>query len=149
MSDSEQDGFSAAEKAAMKERAKEIRAPKKRMTKAEKAQQARKEVEEKIASFEGNDKVLAEKLHRIITATAPELEPKTWYGMPAWADENGKAVCFFKAADKFTERYATFGFNPNAKLDEGNMWPTSYAVLKLGAAEEKAVVEMIKKAVGA
>ncbi|SCC53654.1 iron chaperone [Arthrobacter sp. NIO-1057] len=100
MSSAEQEGFSAAEKAAMKERAAEVRAPKKRMTKEEKAAQARKDVEEKIASFEGNDKVLAEKLHQIITSTAPELEPKTWYGMPAYALD-GKILCFIQDAKKF------------------------------------------------
>ena len=91
----------------MKERAAEVRAPKKRMTKAE---QARREVEEKIASFEGNDKVLAEKLHRIVTSTAPELEPKTWYGMPAYALD-GKILCFMQDAKKFGTRYLAFGFN--------------------------------------
>lgn len=147
MSDSEQDGFSAAEKAAMKERAKEVRAPKKRMTKAEKAQQARKEVEEKIASFEGNDKVLAEKLHRIITATAPELEPKTWYGMPAYALD-GKILCFMQDAKKFGTRYLTFGFNDGAQLDEGTFWPTSFAITALDEQLEEKVSALVAKAVG-
>jgi len=133
--------FSDAEREAMQAAKKERRKGKK----ADGLADLRAKVEE----MEASDRKIAEKLHELISIHAPGLSPKTWYGMPAWADENGKAVCFFKAADKFTERYATFGFNPNAKLDEGNMWPTSYAVLKLGAAEEKAVVEMIKKAVGA
>jgi uncharacterized protein YdhG (YjbR/CyaY superfamily) len=113
-------------------------------------QEAKKE-RKKGKKADGLAELLAkveERLHELVTTHAPGLTPKTWYGMPAWADENGKAVCFFKAADKFTERYATFGFNPNAKLDEGNMWPTSYAVLKLGEAEEKQIIAMIRKAAG-
>jgi uncharacterized protein YdhG (YjbR/CyaY superfamily) len=90
----------------------------------------------KVEEMEGTDRKIAERLHELVTTHAPGLTPKTWYGMPAWAD------------DKFTERYATFGFNPNAKLDEGNMWPTSYAVLKLGEAEEKQIIAMIRKAAG-
>jgi uncharacterized protein YdhG (YjbR/CyaY superfamily) len=103
----------------------------------------------KIEEMDGSDRQIAEKLHALVTAHAPALAPKTWYGMPAWADENGKAVCFFTPAGKFSERYATFGFNPNAKLDEGNMWPTSFAVLKIGPAEEKRIIEMITRALGA
>ncbi|WP_334123759.1 iron chaperone [Glutamicibacter sp.] len=147
MSSAEQEGFSAAEKAAMKERAAEVRAPKKRMTKAEKAAQARKDVEEKIASFEGNDKVLAEKLHQIITSTAPELEPKTWYGMPAYALD-GKILCFIQDAKKFDGRYLTFGFNDVAQLDEGTLWPTSFAITALDEKLEKIIAELVSKAVG-
>ncbi len=147
MSSAEQEGFSAAEKAAMKERAAEVRAPKKRMTKAEKAAQARKDVEEKIASFEGNDKVLAEKLHQIITSTAPELEPKTWYGMPAYALD-GKILCFIQDAKKFDGRYLTFGFNDVAQLDEGTLWPTSFAITALDEKLEKMIAELVSKAVG-
>lgn len=147
MSSAEQEGFSAAEKAAMKERAAEVRAPKKRMTKAEKAAQARKDVEEKIASFEGNDKVLAEKLHQIITSTAPELEPKTWYGMPAYALD-GKILCFIQDAKKFDGRYLTFGFNDVAQLDEGTLWPTSFAITALDEKLEKMIAQLVSKAVG-
>ncbi|MFD1374945.1 iron chaperone [Micrococcus antarcticus] len=146
MSSSEQEGFSAAEKAAMKERAAEVRTSKKRMTKAEKAEQARKEVEEKIASFEDNDKVLAQKLHRIITETAPELEPKTWYGMPAYALD-GKILCFMQDAKKFGTRYLTFGFNDVAQLDEGTLWPTSFAITALDGQLEEMLAELVAKAV--
>ncbi len=147
MSSAEQEGFSAAEKAAMKGRAAEVRAPKKRMTKAEKAAQARKDIEEKIASFDGNDKVLAEKLHQIITSTAPELEPKTWYGMPAYALD-GKILCFIQDAKKFDARYLTFGFNDVAQLDEGTLWPTSFAITALDEKLEKMIAELVGKAVG-
>jgi uncharacterized protein YdhG (YjbR/CyaY superfamily) len=102
----------------------------------------------KIAEMDGNDKALAEGLHALVKAHAPQLTPKTWYGMPAYADESGKAMCFFTAAGKFKERYATLGFNTNARLDDGDMWPTSFALLKLGAEEEKRIVALLKKAVG-
>ncbi|WP_022876974.1 DUF1801 domain-containing protein [Glutamicibacter mishrai] len=147
MSQADQEGFSAAEKAAMKERAAEVRAPKKRMTKAEKAAQARKELEEKIASFQGTDKVLAEKLHQIITETAPELEPKTWYGMPAYALD-GKVLCFIQDAKKFDTRYLTFGFNDVAQLDEGTLWPTSFAITALDKKHEQMIAQLVAKAVG-
>lgn len=147
MSQADQEGFSAAEKAAMKERAAEVRAPKKRMTKAEKAAQARKELEEKIASFQGTDKVLAEKLHQIITETAPELEPKTWYGMPAYALD-GKTLCFIQDAKKFDTRYLTFGFNDVAQLDEGTLWPTSFAITALDKKHEQMIAQLVAKAVG-
>lgn len=147
MSQADQEGFSAAEKAAMKERAAEVRAPKKRMTKAEKAAQARKELEEKIASFQGTDKVLAEKLHQIITETAPELEPKTWYGMPAYALD-GKILCFVQDAKKFDARYLTFGFNDVAQLDEGTLWPTSFAITALDKKHEQMIAQLVAKAVG-
>ncbi|KUM29028.1 hypothetical protein AQ436_04745 [Arthrobacter sp. EpRS66] len=147
MSQADQEGFSAAEKAAMKERAAEVRAPKKRMTKAEKAAQARKELEEKIASFHGTDKVLAEKLHQIITETAPELEPKTWYGMPAYALD-GKILCFIQDAKKFDARYLTFGFNDVAQLDEGTFWPTSFAIIALDKKHEQMIAQLVAKAVG-
>lgn len=147
MSQADQEGFSAAEKAAMKERAAEVRAPKKRMTKAEKAAQARKELEEKIASFQGTDKVLAEKLHQIITETAPELEPKTWYGMPAYALD-GKILCFIQDAKKFDARYLTFGFNDVAQLDEGTFWPTSFAITALDKKHEQMIAQLVAKAVG-
>lgn len=102
----------------------------------------------KINEMKGLDRELAEKLHAIVTANAPSLKPKTWYGMPAWAGEDGKAVCFFTPAIKFKERYASFGFNTGAKLDDGNMWVTSFALLKIGEVEEKRLAAIIKKAAG-
>lgn len=130
----------------MKERAAEVRAPKKRMTKAEKAAQARKDVEDKIASFDVSDKVLAQKLHQIITDAAPQLEPKTWYGMPAYALD-GKILCFIQDAKKFDARYLTFGFNDVAQLDEGTLWPTSYAITALDAKLEEMISGLVAKAV--
>ena len=101
----------------------------------------------KIADMPDSDRVRAEKFHAIVTATAPDLAPKTWYGMPADARADGKLICFFQAADKFKARYATFGFEEAAHLDDGDMWPTSYALRKLGPAEEKRIAELVKKAV--
>src|SRR5688572_8218827 len=102
----------------------------------------------KVAELKGLDREIAEKLHKIVKAAGPSLRPKTWYGMPAYADANDKIVCFFTPAGKFKSRYASFGFNEAAKLDDGNMWPTSFALIKLGEAEEKKIVAMVKKAVG-
>lgn len=102
----------------------------------------------KVAELKGLDRELAEKIHAIIKAAAPDLSPKTWYGMPAYADKNGKIVCFFTPASKFKSRYATFGFEEAAKLDEGNMWPTSFALTKLTAADEARIGELVKKAAG-
>lgn len=104
-------------------------------------------MEEKIASFEGNVKVLAEKLHRIVTSTAPELEPKTWYGMPAYALD-GKILCFMQDAKKFGTRYLTFGFNDVAQLDEGTLWPTSFAITALDEQLEEKLAALVAKAVG-
>lgn len=101
----------------------------------------------KIAEMDGLDKELAEGLHALVKQHAPGLAPKTWYGMPAWAGEDGKAVCFFTPAAKFKERYASLGFNTSAKLDDGNMWPTSFALLKLGQAEKKAIAALLEKSV--
>ena len=101
-----------------------------------------------LAKLDKADKAMGEKLHDIVMANAPSLEPKTWYGMPAWAGANGKAVVFFTPASKFKERYATLGFNQGAKLDDGSFWPTSWALLKLGPAEEKQIAALIKKAAG-
>jgi uncharacterized protein YdhG (YjbR/CyaY superfamily) len=94
------------------------------------------------------EKAMGNKLHAIVMATAPSLQPKTWYGMPAWAGEDGKAVCFFTPASKFKERYSTFGFQPSAKIDDGNLWATSFAITKLGDAEEKKIAALVKKATG-
>jgi hypothetical protein len=101
----------------------------------------------KIAEMPGPDRTMAKRLHALIKASAPTLSAKTWYGMPAYANKEGKIVCFFTAADKFKSRYATFGFNDDANLDEGNMWPTSFALKKLTAAEEKKIGALVKKAV--
>ena len=101
-----------------------------------------------IDKLTGLDRTLAEALHRIVTENAPSLQPKTWYGMPAWANADGKAVCFFQAASKFKVRYATFGFQPEATLDDGAVWATSFAVTKLGPSEEKQIAALVKKAVG-
>ena len=105
------------------------------------------DVRAKIAEMPDSDRVMAERIHAVIKANAPDLSPKTWYGMPAYANSDGKVVCFFQAADKFKARYATFGFNDDANLDEGTMWPTSWAVTKLTAADEERIAELVKKAV--
>jgi len=130
--------FSAEERAAMKERARELKAESERAD-GESALLA------KVAEMKGNDRAMAKRLHAIVKANAPGLSPKTWYGMPAYA-RDGKLVCFFKAADKFKTRYATFGFEENAHLDEGSMWPTSWALTKLTAADEAKIVALVKKA---
>ncbi|HEX2996048.1 MAG TPA: hypothetical protein VHP14_14585 [Anaerolineales bacterium] len=125
-------GFSAEEKAAMKERAKELKAEE-RMNKDR--AEGEKAVLAKIAEMPEPDRSMAKRLHEIIKASAPVLSPKTWYGMPAYANQSGKVVCYFTAASKFDSRYATFGFNDDANLDEGAMWPTSFALKELNAAE--------------
>ena len=101
----------------------------------------------KIAEMPGPDRTMAKRLHALIKASAPTLSAKTWYGMPAYANKEGKIVCFFTAADKFKSRYATFGFNDDANLDEGNMWPTSFALTELTEAEERKIASLVKKAV--
>ena len=132
-------GFTDEERAAMKERAKELKAE------AKKAD-GESEVLAKIAEMQGPDRAMAKRLHAIIKASAPDLSPKTWYGMPAYA-KDGKIVCFFTPASKFNSRYATFGFNDDANLDDGAMWPTSFALKKLTPAEEKKISALVKKAV--
>ena len=132
-------GFTAEEKAAMKARAQELKAE------AAKAD-GEKALLEKVAEMKGTDKAMAKRLHAIITA-APALSPKTWYGMPAYAKDD-KIVCFFKSAEKFKSRYATFGFEEAANLDDGAMWPTSWALKELTAADEKRITALVKKAVG-
>jgi uncharacterized protein YdhG (YjbR/CyaY superfamily) len=136
-------GFTSDEKAAMKERAKELKAEE-RASKDKAAGES--DVLAKIAEMPEPDRRMAERLHALIKANAPELWPKTWYGMPAYA-RDGKIVCFFQSAAKFNARYATFGFNDTAKLDEGAMWPTSFALTDLTATEEAKIVALIKKAV--
>ena len=132
-------GFTAEEKAAMKARAQELKAE------AAKAD-GEKALLEKVAEMKGTDKAMAKRLHAIITAAAPALSPKTWYGMPAYAKDD-KIVCFFKSAEKFKSRYATFGFEEAANLDDGAMWPTSWALKELTAADEKRITALVKKAV--
>jgi uncharacterized protein YdhG (YjbR/CyaY superfamily) len=110
-------------------------------------EEAEKALLEKIAEMSEPDRAMATRLHAIITSSAPALSPKTWYGMPAYANEDGKIVCFFQSAQKFNARYATFGFNDTANLDEGAMWPTSFALKELTAAEEARIAALVKKAV--
>jgi uncharacterized protein YdhG (YjbR/CyaY superfamily) len=140
MSANKSKGFTAEERAAMKERAKEQKAE------AQKADGERA-VLAKIAEMQGQDRAMAKRLHEIVKASAPELSPKTWYGMPAYA-KDGKVVCFFQSAQKFNTRYATFSFSDKANLDEGAMWPTSFALKELTAAEEARIGALVKKAVG-
>jgi uncharacterized protein YdhG (YjbR/CyaY superfamily) len=135
--------FSDEERAAMKERAKELKAE-------ERANKNRAEGESdlltKIAEMPEPDRAIAKRIHEIITASAPALMPRTWYGMPAYA-RDGKVICFFTPASKFNTRYATFGFNDDANLDEGAMWPTSFALKELTAAEEQRIAALVKRAV--
>jgi uncharacterized protein YdhG (YjbR/CyaY superfamily) len=135
------------ERAAMKERAKEMKAKTGRGSRAKKAD-GEADVLAKIAEMPKSDRVMAERIHAIIKASVPALAPKTWYGMPAYANKDGKVVCFFTAADKFKSRYASFGFNDDANLDEGTMWPTSWAMTKLTPADEAKIGALVKKAVG-
>jgi len=136
-------GFTDEERAAMKERAKELKAEARRG--ADKAD-GESAVLAKIAEMQGSERAMAKRLHAIIKASAPALSPKTWYGMPAYA-KDGKVVCFFQSAQKFKSRYATFGFSDEANLDEGALWPTSFALKELTAAEEAKIGALVKKAV--
>jgi uncharacterized protein YdhG (YjbR/CyaY superfamily) len=131
-------GFTDEERVAMKERAQELTVDK---------ADGESAVLAKIAAMQGPDRAIGERLHAIIKASAPALSPKTWYGMPAYANKDGKVVCFFQSAQKFKTRYATFGFSDAANLDEGAMWPTTFALMKLTAAEEAKIVALVKKAV--
>ena len=140
MSPKKEAGFTDDEKAAMKERARELKAA------ASKADGVN-DLLAKIAEMPESDRVMATRLHKLITASAPTLMPKTWYGMPAYANKDGKIVCFFQSAAKFNARYATFGFNDTATLDEGSMWPTSFALKELTAADEVKIAALVKKAV--
>ena len=132
-------GFTAEERAAMKERAKELKAEARR-------EDGERALLAKIAEMPEPDRSMGKRLHAIITASAPSLSPKTWYGMPAYAKDD-KVVCFFTPASKFNERYASFGFNESANLDNGAMWPTAFALKELTAAEEKKIAALVKKAV--
>lgn len=139
-------GFSDEERAAMKERAQEL------IKEGRGKRVAKKDGEgdllAKIAEMQGLDRKLAERIHAIVKEIAPALTPKTWYGMPAYANEQGKVICFFTSAQKFGSRYATFGFNDDAKLDDGPMWPASYAVKELTPLVEAKIADLVKKAVG-
>ncbi|KQY48119.1 iron chaperone [Cellulomonas sp. Root137] len=132
----ESEGFTAEERAAIKERAKESR----------RKANGEADLLEKIAEMADDDRAMAERIHAIVTEVAPELEPKTWYGQPAYA-KDGKVVVFFQAASKFNTRYATLGFNDVATIDDGSMWPTAFALTGLTAADEKRIGELVKKAV--
>ncbi|HYI24263.1 MAG TPA: DUF1801 domain-containing protein [Thermomicrobiales bacterium] len=138
--------FTAAEREAMKERAKEAKAESRRASKAEKAAAAENDLLAKVAEMPDSDRAMAERIHAIVKEHAPGLAPKTWYGMPAYANVDGKVICFFQSAAKFGARYATFGFNDTARLDDGDMWPTSFALARLGDAEEKRIAELVRKA---
>ena len=133
-------GLTAEERAALKERIKEEKAERE-------GKLAESDVLAKIAEMPEPDRSMATKIHEIVKASAPALSPKTWYGMPAYANKDGKVVCFFTAAAKFNSRYATFGFNDDANLDEGNMWPASFALKELTPAEEAKIDALVKKSV--
>jgi uncharacterized protein YdhG (YjbR/CyaY superfamily) len=139
MSAKKSKGFTDEERAAMKERAQELKAQAQRAD-------GERAVLAKIAEMQGPDRAMAERLHEIIKASAPALSPKTWYGMPAYA-KDGKVLCFFQSAKKFNTRYATFSFSDAANLDEGAMWPTSLALKELGATEEAEISALVKRAV--
>jgi uncharacterized protein YdhG (YjbR/CyaY superfamily) len=137
-------GFTAEEKAAMKARALELKAEE-RASKDRAA--GEKDLLAAISAMKEPDRSMAKRLHEIITTSAPALMPKTWYGMPAYANKDGKVICFYQAAGKFNTRYATFGFQHDAKLDDGNLWATSFALIKLTAAEEAKISALVKQAV--
>jgi uncharacterized protein YdhG (YjbR/CyaY superfamily) len=138
------EGFTAEERAAMKERAKELKAEA-RVNRDRAA--GERDVLAKIAEMPQPDHAIAERLHAIVKASAPDLSPKTWYGMPAYANKDGKVVCFFQSGQKYDSRYSTFGFQDAANLDEGAMWPTSFALTKLTTADEKRIAALVRKAV--
>jgi uncharacterized protein YdhG (YjbR/CyaY superfamily) len=140
MAEKKSKGFTPEERAAMKERAEELKAEA-RKADGESALLA------KVAEMKGKDRAMGKRIHEILKAGAPSLSPKTWYGMPAWANKDGKVVCFFQSAEKFKSRYATLGFSDQANLDAGAMWPTSFALMELTAADEKKIAALVKKAV--
>ncbi|KQY62500.1 MULTISPECIES: DUF1801 domain-containing protein [unclassified Nocardioides] len=146
-SDTSYDGFTKEERAAMKERAAELKSAKKRSTSPKKAEADRADLAEKIAAMTADEQAIATKLDEIVTANAPDLLAKTWYGMPAW-HRDGKIILFFKNASKFDVRYSEVGFNEHAALDDGDMWPTCFAVTTTNATIEKALTELVKKAAG-
>jgi uncharacterized protein YdhG (YjbR/CyaY superfamily) len=138
-------GFTPEERGAMKDRAQEVKAEARRGRRADKAAGGKRRAR-KIAEMPKPDRAMAKRVHAIVKASAPALSARTWYGMPAYA-KGGKVLCYFQSADKFKSRYATFGFNDEAKLDEGAMWPTAFALKELTAAEEKRIAALLKKAV--
>lgn len=145
MADKKSTGFSGEERAAMRERAKEMKAE----ARANKSKaDGESDVLAKIAEMPEPERAMAKRLHEIITVSAPALIPKTWYGMPAYANKDGKIVCFYQSAQKFNTRYSTLGFNDTANLDEGNIWPTAYALKALTAAEETKIISLMKRAIG-
>ena len=137
MSPTKKESFSAEEKAAMRARARELKA----------AAQGEEAIDAALAEMTSSDRALGKKIHAIVKQTAPGLTPKTWYGMPAYANKDGKVVVFFRDAGKFKERYAMLGFNDSASLDDGSMWPIAYALTKLTSADEKKIAALVKKAV--
>jgi uncharacterized protein YdhG (YjbR/CyaY superfamily) len=136
MSTAKKEGFSAEEKAAMKARAKELKA----------TEDGETAVAAALAEMSPKDRALGKRLHALVRESAPELTPKTWYGMPAYANKDGKVVCFFRDAGKFKDRYSTFGFNDAAKVDAGSMWPVAFAITELSAADEAKLRKLVKKA---
>lgn len=143
VTDNKSKGFSAEEKAAMKNRAKEMKAESRA---SKNKDQGESDVLAAIAEMQGSDRVMAERVHAIVKASAPALLPKTWYGQPAYANNDGKVVCFFQPAQKFNTRYATFGFNDSASLDEGTFWPVAFALKELTPAAESKIAALVKKA---
>jgi uncharacterized protein YdhG (YjbR/CyaY superfamily) len=140
------EGFTDEERAAMKERVAELKATSRRGSSAGKAD-GESDVQAKIAEMPAADRAMAERVHAVVKAAAPDLVPRTWYGMPAYS-RDGSVICFFRSAHKFKTRYATFGFSDKARLDDGAMWPTDFAVRELGAAEEARIAALVRKAVG-
>jgi uncharacterized protein YdhG (YjbR/CyaY superfamily) len=140
------EGFTAEERAAMKDRAQELKGAARRGSGAGTAADEEADVLAKIAEMRDNDRAMAERLHAVIKASAPDLTPRLWYGMPAYA-KDGNTICFFQPAQKFRTRYATLGFSDNANLDEGSMWPNSYAVMEWTAAVEKKIVALLQQAI--
>ncbi|MEU5777920.1 DUF1801 domain-containing protein [Streptomyces venezuelae] len=141
------EGFSAEERAAMKDHAKELKAAARRGTRADKAAEAERDVLAKIAEMEDSDRIMAERVHAVVTAHAPALAPKLWYGMPAYALD-GKVVCFFQSAAKFKARYATLGFSDLARLDEGAMWAAGFALTEVTPEVEERIGGLVERAVG-
>lgn len=144
---SAREGFTDEERAAMKDRAQELKTAARRSSRADKAAEAVRDVLAKIAEMQESDRVMAERVHAVVTASAPELAPKLWYGMPAYALD-GKIVCFFQSAEKFKARYATLGFSDQAKLDEGTMWAAGFALTEVTPEVEARIAALVKQAVG-
>ncbi|MCC9312295.1 DUF1801 domain-containing protein [Kitasatospora sp. RB6PN24] len=141
------EGFTAEERAAMKDHAQELKKAARRNSRADKAAEAERDVLAKIAEMQDSDRIMAERVHAVITASAPALAPKLWYGMPSYALD-GKIVCFFQSAEKFKARYATLGFSDQARLDEGPMWAAGFALSQVTPEVEERIAELVKRAVG-